>query len=205
MKSNTIWPACTTYFKESAPRNKMAYWYKIFLTLLFSFHLSSGDQYDFLSSISISTGINGGKIHSNKTPLFMIGFFPLQEGPMQLLGNVSKLSAELALEHINKNDNILKDFELRMIVKDSKVNTYSFSSLLPFVLLSFLPNKIFIFKTDISTFENVNTTLLSTIIPNLHPFCNMVLFITLFWQVFFSINSCSRWISVQHLLLFSRE
>ncbi|XP_071846264.1 gamma-aminobutyric acid type B receptor subunit 2-like [Apostichopus japonicus] len=98
----------------------MAYWYKIFLTLLFSFHLSSGDQYDFLSSISISTGINGGKIHSNKTPLFMIGFFPLQEGPMQLLGNVSKLSAELALEHINKNDNILKDFELRMIVKDSK-------------------------------------------------------------------------------------
>lgn len=51
---------------------------------------------------------------------------------MQALGNITKLSAELALEHINDDDNVLKDFELTMIVKDSKVNLFSIFSCLVF-------------------------------------------------------------------------
>lgn len=101
----------------------MAFWRKFFIvTFIFvvsEARLLDEEMYDFLSDITISSGINRKPDSTGKTPLYILGFFPL-DGPMTLLGNVSKISAELALEHINKDDTVLKDFDLRMIVKDSK-------------------------------------------------------------------------------------
>ena len=60
----------------------------------------------------------------SKKPLKLMGFFPLYRtrGPMQYLGNVSRTSAELALEHINNDPTVLGDYELEMVVCDSGVS-----------------------------------------------------------------------------------
>ena len=58
---------------------------------------------------------------SQRTPVFIGGFFPLSPNKASVPGQALLAAAELALDHVNKSD-ILRDYELRMIVKDSKVS-----------------------------------------------------------------------------------
>jgi len=58
---------------------------------------------------------------SQRTPLYIGGFFPLSPNKASVPGQALLAAAELALDHVNKSD-ILRDYELRMIVKDSKVS-----------------------------------------------------------------------------------
>ena len=55
-----------------------------------------------------------------KTPVYIGGFFPLSPNKASVPGRALLAAAEMALDHVNKSD-ILRDYELRMIVKDSKV------------------------------------------------------------------------------------
>lgn len=57
---------------------------------------------------------------SQRTPVYIGGFFPLSPNKASVPGQALLAAAELALDHVNKSD-ILRDYELRMIVKDSKV------------------------------------------------------------------------------------
>ena len=58
---------------------------------------------------------------SQRTPVYIGGFFPLSPNKASVPGQALLAAAELALGHVNKSD-ILRDYELRMIVKDSKVS-----------------------------------------------------------------------------------
>jgi len=58
---------------------------------------------------------------SQRTPVYIGGFFPLSPNKASVPGQALLAAAELALDHVNKSD-ILRDYELRMIVKDSKVS-----------------------------------------------------------------------------------
>ena len=60
------------------------------------------------------------KISSAKTPIYIGGFFPLSPNKASVPGRALLAAAEMALDHVNKSA-ILRDYELRMIVKDSKV------------------------------------------------------------------------------------
>ena len=55
-----------------------------------------------------------------KTLVYIGGFFPLSPNKASVPGRALLAAAEMALDHVNKSD-ILRDYELRMIVKDSKV------------------------------------------------------------------------------------
>ena len=55
-----------------------------------------------------------------KAPIYIGGFFPLSPNKASVPGRALLAAAELALDHVNSSD-ILRDYELRMIVKDSKV------------------------------------------------------------------------------------
>ena len=57
---------------------------------------------------------------SQKTPVYIGGFFPLSPNKASVPGRALLAAAELALDHVKKSD-ILRDYELKMIVKDSKV------------------------------------------------------------------------------------
>ena len=57
---------------------------------------------------------------SPRTPIYFGGFFPLSPNKASVPGRALLAAAELALDHVNKSD-MLRDYELRMIVKDSKV------------------------------------------------------------------------------------
>lgn len=57
---------------------------------------------------------------SQRTPVFIGGFFPLSPNKASVPGQALLAAAELALDHVSKSD-ILRDYELRMIVKDSRV------------------------------------------------------------------------------------
>ena len=57
---------------------------------------------------------------SQRAPVYVGGFFPLSPNKASVPGRALLAAAELALDHVNKS-NILRDYELRMIVKDSKV------------------------------------------------------------------------------------
>ncbi|XP_067042519.1 gamma-aminobutyric acid type B receptor subunit 2-like [Acropora muricata] len=54
-----------------------------------------------------------------KAPIYIGGFFPLSPNKASVPGRALLAAAELALDHVNSSD-ILRDYELRMIVKDSK-------------------------------------------------------------------------------------
>ena len=55
-----------------------------------------------------------------KAPIYIGGFFPLSPNKASVPGRALLAAAELALDHVNSSE-ILRDYELRMIVKDSKV------------------------------------------------------------------------------------
>ena len=57
---------------------------------------------------------------SQKIPVYIGGFFPLSPNKASVPGQALLAAAELALDHVNKSD-VLQDYELNMIVKDSKV------------------------------------------------------------------------------------
>ena len=61
-----------------------------------------------------------------RKPLHIGGFFPLSPNKASVPGQALLAAADLAFNHVNKSD-ILQEYELRMIVKDSKVYL-SFSS-----------------------------------------------------------------------------
>lgn len=56
-----------------------------------------------------------------RTPVYFGGFFPLSPNKASVPGRALLAAAEVALDHVNKSD-ILRGYELRMIVKDSKVS-----------------------------------------------------------------------------------
>ena len=58
---------------------------------------------------------------TQRTPVYIGGFFSLSPNKASVPGGSLLAAAELALEHVNKS-NILQEYELRMIVKDSKVH-----------------------------------------------------------------------------------
>lgn len=57
---------------------------------------------------------------SPKTRVYIGAFFPLSPNKASVPGRALLAAADMALDHVNKSD-ILRDYELRMIVKDSKV------------------------------------------------------------------------------------
>ena len=57
---------------------------------------------------------------SQKISIYIGGFFPLSPNKASVPGQALLAAAELALDHVNKSD-VLQDYELNMIVKDSKV------------------------------------------------------------------------------------
>lgn len=59
---------------------------------------------------------------SQKIPVYIGGFFPLSPNKASVPGQALLAAAELALDHVNKSD-VLQDYELNMIVKDSKVRS----------------------------------------------------------------------------------
>ena len=59
---------------------------------------------------------------SQKIPVYIGGFFPLSPNKASAPGQALLAAAELALDHVNKSD-VLHDYELNMIVKDSKVRS----------------------------------------------------------------------------------
>lgn len=69
------------------------------------------------------------EVHSKQNPkktLQLMGFFPLLKSPAQAMydhGNKSRRSAELALEHVNAREDVLRDYSLEMVVCDSGVST----------------------------------------------------------------------------------
>ena len=57
-----------------------------------------------------------------------MGFFPLLKSPAIAMydhGNKSRRSAELALEHVNAREDVLRDYNLEMVVCDSGVSTFT--------------------------------------------------------------------------------
>lgn len=56
-----------------------------------------------------------------KNPIYIGGFFPLSPNKASVPGYALLAAAQLALEHVNTS-NILKDYELKMIIKDSQVS-----------------------------------------------------------------------------------
>ena len=73
-----------------------------------------------LPSLIILLVVVGLTQPSQRTPVYIGGFFPLSPNKASVPGQALLAAAELALDHINKS-NILRDYELRMVVKDSKV------------------------------------------------------------------------------------
>ena len=73
-----------------------------------------------LSSLIILFVVGGLARPFQRTPLYIGGFFPLSPNKASVPGQALLAAAELALDHVNKTD-ILRDYELRMIIKDSKV------------------------------------------------------------------------------------
>ena len=63
---------------------------------------------------------------SQKTPVYIGGFFPLSPNKASVPGRALLAAAELALDHVKMSD-VLRDYELRMIVKDSKVRIGRFT------------------------------------------------------------------------------
>ena len=59
---------------------------------------------------------------SQKIPVYIGGFFPLSPNKASVPGQALLAAAELALDHVNKSD-VLRNYELNMIVKDSKVRS----------------------------------------------------------------------------------
>ncbi len=62
---------------------------------------------------------------NSKKPLQLLGFFPLALSPATAMyehGNNSKISADLALKHVNARNDVLKDYRLEMIFCDSGVS-----------------------------------------------------------------------------------
>lgn len=57
-----------------------------------------------------------------RNPIYIGGFFPLSPNKASVPGYSLLAAARLALDHVS-NSNILNDYELKMIVKDSKVST----------------------------------------------------------------------------------
>ncbi|XP_071502197.1 uncharacterized protein [Diadema antillarum] len=56
----------------------------------------------------------------NKHELDILGFFPLEHsGHMYNVGNSSYVSACLAVQHVNSDRNILRDYHLNLIGRDS--------------------------------------------------------------------------------------
>ena len=56
-----------------------------------------------------------------RVPLYIGGFFPLSPNKASVPGHALLAAAQLALEQVNQSE-ILRDYELKMIVKDSKVS-----------------------------------------------------------------------------------
>lgn len=75
-----------------------------------------------------------------KAPIYIGGFFPLSPNKASVPGRALLAAAELALDHVNSSD-ILRDYELRMIVKDSKVREEQ--NCKPATKLCFIPMAIF--------------------------------------------------------------
>ncbi|XP_068719358.1 gamma-aminobutyric acid type B receptor subunit 2-like isoform X2 [Montipora capricornis] len=83
------------------------------------------------------------KISSAKTPIYIGGFFPLSPNKASVPGRALLAAAEMALDHVNKSA-ILRDYELRMIVKDSKCDL-AYSANMFMDLLSEKPNCLMTF------------------------------------------------------------
>lgn len=60
-------------------------------------------------------GVGGTKI-----PVYIGGFFPLSPNKASVPGHALLAAAQLAIKHVNQTD-ILGGYELKMIIKDSKV------------------------------------------------------------------------------------
>ena len=56
-----------------------------------------------------------------KIPIYIGGFFPLSPNKASVPGHALLAAAQLAIKHVNESD-ILDGYELRMIIKDSKVS-----------------------------------------------------------------------------------
>ncbi|KAL9973239.1 hypothetical protein ACROYT_G019663 [Oculina patagonica] len=80
---------------------------------------------------------------SQRTPVYIGGFFPLSPNKASVPGRALLAAAELALDHVNKSD-ILRDYELKMIVKDSKCDP-AFTANMFMDLLSEQPNNLMVF------------------------------------------------------------
>ncbi|KAJ7363242.1 hypothetical protein OS493_011524 [Desmophyllum pertusum] len=78
-----------------------------------------------------------------RTPVYIGGFFPLSPNKASVPGRALLAAAELALDHVNKS-NILRDYELRMIVKDSKCDP-AYTANMFMDLLSEQPNSLMAF------------------------------------------------------------
>ncbi|KAK3737859.1 hypothetical protein QZH41_015783, partial [Actinostola sp. cb2023] len=61
-------------------------------------------------------------VQAMKTPIYIGGFFPLSPNKASVPGDALLAAAKLALQHVNKSD-ILRDYELQMIVKDSQCDS----------------------------------------------------------------------------------
>lgn len=65
---------------------------------------------------------NTGKVQA-KTPIYIGGFFPLSPNKASVPGYALLAAARLALNHVSKSG-ILRDYELKIIVKDSRVSCF---------------------------------------------------------------------------------
>ncbi len=58
---------------------------------------------------------------STKIPLYLGGYFPMRYSSYDGSGFIP--ATQMALDHINERDDILPEYELRMIVNNSGVST----------------------------------------------------------------------------------
>ncbi|CAH3039067.1 unnamed protein product [Porites lobata] len=80
---------------------------------------------------------------SQKIPVYIGGFFPLSPNKASVPGQALLAAAELALDHVNKSD-VLRNYELNMIVKDSKCDP-AYTANMFMDLLSEEPNSLMAF------------------------------------------------------------
>lgn len=71
-------------------------------------------------TVLIATGLKHQGVKGTKIPVYIGGFFPLSPNKASVPGHALLAAAQLALKHVNQSD-ILDGYELKMIVKDSKV------------------------------------------------------------------------------------
>lgn len=89
-------------------------------------HVVANDEKKAVSTESCPSEIDGMIAPVNdgtKTDLEILGLFPLQlSGDMFNVGYSTYLSACLAVQHVNRDRNILRDYHLTLVPKDTMVS-----------------------------------------------------------------------------------